>query len=41
MNSMGALGGVMSGIILGTLSYGWLCLFVGVLAALLGLWSLT
>ncbi|MEI7478705.1 MAG: MFS transporter [Actinomycetes bacterium] len=41
MNSMGALGGVMSGIILGTLSYGWLCLFVGVLVTLLGLWSLT
>ena len=40
MNSMGALGGVMSGIILGTLSYAWLCLFVGVLVGLLGLWSL-
>ena len=41
MNSMGAIGGVASGLILGVLSYAWLCLFVGMLVTFLGLWSLT
>jgi MFS family permease len=41
MNSMGAFGGVMSGIILGTLSYAWLCLFVCIAVTMLGVWSLT
>jgi MFS family permease len=39
MNLMGALGGASSGVIIGVLSFGWLCLFIGVLVIALGAWS--
>ena len=40
MNLMGALGGAASGLIIGLLSFGWLCAFVGSLILALGVWSL-
>ena len=40
MNLMGALGGAASGLIIGLLSFGWLCVFVGSLILALGVWSL-
>jgi len=40
MNLMGAVGGAASGVIIGVLSFGWLCLFVAVLVFALGAWSL-
>jgi len=40
MNLMGAVGGAASGVIIGVLSFGWLCLFVAVLVLALGGWSL-
>ena len=40
MNLMGALGGAASGIIIGLLSFGWLCFFVGSLVLILGISSL-
>lgn len=40
MNLMGALGGVASGLIIGIFSFGWLCVFVGLLVFGLGAWSL-
>jgi MFS family permease len=40
MNLMGAGGGALAGIIIGTLSYGWLCVFASIPVTALGLWSL-
>ena len=40
MNLSGAGGGALAGVIIGTLSYGWLCLFAAIPVALLGIWSL-
>jgi MFS family permease len=40
MNLMGAVGGAASGLIIGAFSYGWLCIFVGILVFALGAWSL-
>ena len=39
MNLMGAGGGALAGVIIGTLGYGWLCLFAALPVAVLGLWS--
>ena len=39
MNLMGAGGGAMAGVVIGTLGYGWLCLFAAVPIATLGVWS--
>ncbi|CAB4844937.1 unannotated protein [freshwater metagenome] len=40
MNLMGAGGGALAGVIIGTLGYGWLCLFAAIPVASLGVWSL-
>ncbi len=40
MNLSGAGGGALAGVIIGTLSYGWLCLFAAIPVMLLGIWSL-
>lgn len=40
MNLMGALGGATAGVIIATLSYGWLCVVVSLPVAALGGWSL-
>ena len=39
MNLMGAIGGAMSGVIIGLFSFGWLCSSIGALVLLLGFWS--
>lgn len=39
MNLSGAGGGALAGVIIGTLSYGWLCAFAAIPVALLGIWS--
>lgn len=39
MNLSGAGGGALAGLIIGTLSYGWLCLFAAIPVAFLGVWS--
>jgi MFS family permease len=39
MNLMGAGGGAMAGVVIGTLGYGWLCFFAAVPVAALGIWS--
>ena len=39
MNLMGAGGGAMAGIVIGTLGYGWLCLIAAVPILILGTWS--
>jgi hypothetical protein len=39
MNLMGAGGGAMAGVIIGTLGFGWLCLFAALPIATLGAWS--
>jgi len=39
MNLSGAAGGAIAGVIIGTLSYGWLCAFAAVPVAILGVWS--
>ena len=39
MNLMGAGGGAMAGIVIGTLGYGWLCLIAAVPILILGAWS--
>ena len=39
MNLMGAGGGAMAGIVIGTLGYGWLCLIAAVPVLILGIWS--
>ena len=41
MNLSGAGGGALAGIIIGTLSYGWLCAFAAIPVALLGIWSIS
>ena len=41
MNLMGAGGGAIAGLIIGTLGYGWLCFFAAIPVAGLGLWSLS
>lgn len=40
MNLMGAVGGALSGVIIGVLTFGWLCLFIAILIVGLGIWSL-
>jgi hypothetical protein len=40
MNLSGASGGAIAGVVIATLSYGWLCLLSSIPVALLGLWSL-
>jgi len=40
MNLSGASGGAIAGVVIATLSYGWLCLLSAIPVALLGLWSL-
>jgi MFS family permease len=40
MNLMGALGGASSGLVIGFLSYGWLCLLVAIVVTCLWIWSL-
>ena len=40
MNLSGAGGGALAGVIIGTLSYGWLCAFAAIPVAFLGAWSL-
>ena len=40
MNLSGAGGGALAGVIIGTLSYGWLCLFAAIPVLILGIWSL-
>ncbi|MFM7874896.1 MAG: MFS transporter, partial [Actinomycetota bacterium] len=39
MNLSGAGGGALAGVIIGTLSYGWLCFFAAIPVLALGLWS--
>ena len=39
MNLAGALGGALAGVIIGFLSYGWLCLFASIPVVLLGIYS--
>lgn len=39
MNLMGAAGGALAGVIIGTLGYGWLCIFAALPVAALGFWS--
>ena len=39
MNLMGAVGGATSGVIIGFLSFGWLCFFIATLVFALGVWS--
>ena len=39
MNLSGAGGGALAGVIIGTLSYGWLCFFAAIPVMALGLWS--
>jgi hypothetical protein len=40
MNLMGAGGGAMAGVVIGTLGYGWLCLFAALPIVALGVWSI-
>lgn len=40
MNLMGAGGGALAGVIIGTLGYGWLCFFAAIPVIALGMWSL-
>ncbi|MSO34748.1 MAG: MFS transporter, partial [Candidatus Nanopelagicaceae bacterium] len=40
MNLSGASGGAIAGVVIATLSYGWLCLLSALPVAFLGLWSL-
>ena len=40
MNLSGAGGGALAGVIIGTLSYGWLCACAAIPVSILGLWSL-
>jgi MFS family permease len=39
MNLIGAGGGALAGVIIGTLGYGWLCFFAAIPVATLGVWS--
>ncbi|MBM3656455.1 MAG: MFS transporter [Actinobacteria bacterium] len=40
MNLSGAAGGAVAGVIIASLSYGWLCLLAAIPVAILGIWSL-
>jgi hypothetical protein len=40
MNLAGAGGGAVAGLIIGTLSYGWLCLFAAIPVLILGVQSM-
>lgn len=40
MNLSGAGGGALAGVIIGMLSYGWLCAFAAIPVSLLGIWSI-
>lgn len=40
MNLMGAGGGALAGVIIGTMGYGWLCASAAIPVAVLGVWSL-
>jgi len=40
MNLSGAGGGALAGVIIGTLSYGWLCACAAIPVAILGFWSI-
>lgn len=40
MNLSGAGGGALAGVIIGMLSYGWLCAFAAIPVGLLGIWSI-
>jgi MFS family permease len=40
MNLSGAGGGALAGVIIGTLSYGWLCAFAAIPVSILGVWSM-
>ncbi len=40
MNLTGAFGGAISGVVIGTLGYGWLCAFSALPITMLGIWSL-
>jgi predicted MFS family arabinose efflux permease len=40
MNLGGAIGGALAGVIIATLSYGWLCAISSIPVFILGLWSL-
>jgi len=40
MNLMGAAGGALAGVIIATLSYGWLCAMASIPVIFLGIWSL-
>ncbi len=39
MNLAGAGGGALAGVIIGTLGYGWLCVFAALPVTFLGVWS--
>lgn len=41
MNLVGAIGGATAGVIISSLTYGWLCLFAAVPVVLLSIWSFT
>jgi MFS family permease len=41
MNLMGAGGGAMAGVVIGTLGYGWLCIFAALPVLILGVWSVS
>jgi MFS family permease len=41
MNLMGAGGGSMAGVVIGTMGYDWLCLFAAVPVLILGVWSVS
>ena len=40
MNLSGAFGGAIAGVVIATLSYGWLCALAAIPVSLLGIWSL-
>lgn len=40
MNLVGAIGGAMAGVIIATMSYGWLCALAAIPVMILGMWSL-
>jgi hypothetical protein len=40
MNLTGAIGGAVSGVIIGTIGYSWLCALAAVPVSILGIWSL-
>ena len=40
MNLSGAFGGAIAGVVIATLSYGWLCALAAIPVSFLGIWSL-